>query len=295
MSTGQQWVAQSMTFLPYIFRAIRLRRIFAMADEDLKPLVPFSRRLNANLSMDLDREATKERKVYCVKNREIRYYLYVCLLPGILFFLISLIPAANFLPTLEISECFPNTDNYYSKANKIMLDNVYFSAVHNLVFFTILFALRDIQDDFNISGELRRVVFISSICLQFYTFSLIFLNTGATDPTKKEPTFVSLGYSQYILVLMSLSLLYFTSLKPILKTYNPQKGIIPYSLTTDMLRNMESAVTQPLPSTAFYNYLANDQTEPSGLLLFTLYADLRRYLAVCAKLDAAANEQKGKI
>jgi hypothetical protein len=170
-----------------------------------------------------------------------------------------------------------------------MLDNVYFSAVHNLVFFTILFALRDIQDDFNISGELRRVVFISSICLQFYTFSLIFLNTGA------KPTFVSLGYSQYILVLMSLSLLYFTSLKPILKTYNPQKGIIPYSLTTDMLRNMESAVTQPLPSTAFYNYLANDQTEPSGLLLFTLYADLRRYLAVCAKLDAAANEQKGKI
>ena len=172
-----------------------------------------------------------------------------------------------------------------------MLDNVYFSAVHNLVFFLILFALRDIQDDFNISGELRRVVFISSICLQFYTFSLIFLNSPNED---EGATFVSLGYSQYILVLMSISLLYFTSLKPILKTYNPEKGIIPYALSTDTLRNMESAVTQPLPSTAFYNFLVYDQDEPPALLLFMLYADLRRYLALCAKLDLA-KENRTKI
>ena len=107
MSTCQTWVAQAMTFFPYFFRAIRLRQIFSMATTDTKPqLNPLLRaeatRWSTLSSLD-DAQEPKSRKMRCVKNREIRYYLYVCLAPGILLFLLSLIPSLNFLPTLMIS------------------------------------------------------------------------------------------------------------------------------------------------------------------------------------------------
>ena len=45
-----------MMFLPYIFRAIRLRQIFSMADIEKKPfdLDPFRRLVDPNQSVDLD-------------------------------------------------------------------------------------------------------------------------------------------------------------------------------------------------------------------------------------------------
>lgn len=133
---------------------------------------------------------------------------------------------------------------------------MYLNCLANVFFFFILFVLRDIQDDFNISGELRKVIFISAIALQFYTFSLIFLSGSG---------FVVYGYCQYILLFMSLALLYNTSLVPILKTYNPSKGILPYALSTDLIKSMESAVTQPLPSNAFYDFLTFDLEDSTGL------------------------------
>ena len=56
---------------------------------------------------------------------------------------------------------------------------------HNLILISMIFFLRDINDDFNISKELKLVCLISAICLQSYTFVILFLNNTA---------FVVIGY-----------------------------------------------------------------------------------------------------
>ena len=83
---------------------------------------------------------------------------------------------------------------------------------------------------------------------------------------------------------MSMALLYLTSLQPILKTYKPSK-IIPFSLNTECLLDVESAMIQPISSRFFYDYLKIDIEDNVGLTFFAMYADIRRFLGLCDKMS----------
>jgi hypothetical protein len=143
--------------------------------------------------------------------------------------------------------------------------------LHNVLFFVMLFVIRDVDDKFSIASELRKVCIISTFCLTFYTFSDLFLDTTL---------FVIMGWSQYLLAVMSLSLLYFTAWTPISETYK-QSEIIPFSLNLECLTNVESAMIQEIPSKFFYDYIVYDLNEFKGITLYAVYADLRRFMALC--------------
>lgn len=91
----------------------------------------------------------------------------------------------NIFPVLEISQCFANQENYFTYINKSMTQFMLFQLFHNLLFFTMVFVLRDVADKFNIGGELRRVCVISVLCMNFYVFAILFLD---------QTLFVILGY-----------------------------------------------------------------------------------------------------
>lgn len=63
--------------------------------------------------------------------------------------------------------------------------------------------LREIDDTFNISRELRRVIAISTVCFTAYTFMILFAD---------DTLFVILGFVQYFWVVICLSLLYLTAI-----------------------------------------------------------------------------------
>lgn len=82
--------------------------------------------------------------------------------------------------------------------------------MHNVLFYIMLFVIRDVDDKFSIASELRTVCIVTTVCLTFYTSSLLFMD---------QTLFVIMGWCDYLLVIMSLSLLYFTAWTPIKQTY----------------------------------------------------------------------------
>lgn len=97
--------------------------------------------------------------------------------------------------------------------------------LHNLIFFFMVFVLRNVDDTFNINRELRNVCIVSTVCLTLYTYFILFLD---------ETTFVILGYCQYFLAIMSFALLYLSAWKPILRTYEENR-IIPFALNLECI------------------------------------------------------------
>lgn len=59
--------------------------------------------------------------------------------------------------------------------------------------------------------------------------------------------FVILGLFMYIEVVLCLSLLYLTSIRPIMKSYEPNP-IIPFPLNQDCIESLESAMMMPASS-----------------------------------------------
>ena len=88
--------------------------------------------------------------------------------------------------------------------------------------------------------------------------------------------FVVLGFLQYIEVVLCLSLLYLTSIRPIKKSYLPNP-IIPFPLNQDCIESLESAMMMPASSKIFYEFIT-DLGDIRGITLIALYADLRLYL-----------------
>lgn len=79
--------------------------------------------------------------------------------------------------------------------------------LRNIAFITMFFMVRNIDDDFSIGVELRQVALVYTVCYTTYTFLILFCS---------GTVFVILGYSEYLLVAMSLALLYLTAWRPIL-------------------------------------------------------------------------------
>lgn len=62
-----------------------------------------------------------------------------------------------------------------------------------------------------------------------------------------------------------------------------------------MIQSVETAISLPLPSTRFYEYLTYDLKDKQGLLLFSLYTDLKHYLTLCQKFDQlSVSSEKGR-
>lgn len=71
-----------------------------------------------------------------------------------------------------------------------------------------------------------------------------------------------------------------TALEPLARTYEPS-SIIPFSLNKECITNVESAMIQEISSKFFYNFLYKDLKEERGIVLYALYADLRRFMVLC--------------
>ena len=95
-----------------------------------------------------------------------------------------------------------------------------------------------------------------------------------------QSLFVILGFCQYLWIIVCVSLLYLTALEPLSLTYS-QSSIIPFSMNKECISNVESAMIQELSSKFFYNFLYKDLKEERGIVLFALYADLRRFMVLC--------------
>ena len=141
----------------------------------------------------------------------------------------------------------------------------------NILLFLCVFLLREIDDTFNITKELRWVIVISSVCFTADTTVTLFFG---------DSLFVILGFCQYLPVMVCFGLLYLTALEPLSLTYHPS-SIIPFSMNKECISNVESAMIQEVSSKFFYNFLWKDLKEERGIVLYALYADLRRFMVLC--------------
>jgi hypothetical protein len=119
------------------------------------------------------------------------------------------------------------------------------------------------------------ILFFTDVC---YLGSLMFLY---------DTMFVILGFLQYIEVILCLSLLYLTAIKPIYKSYQPNR-IIPFPLSQDLINELETALMMPTSSQTFYEFI-NDLGDIRGITLMALYADLRLFLNMVS--DQAPDEE----
>lgn len=145
--------------------------------------------------------------------------------------------------------------------------------LHNIAFFVAIFLLRDIEDQFNIIDELRKVCIVTTLCTAAYITFIVYFDTSV---------FVVLGWCQYLLLIDSLAILYLTALDPIARSFK-QSHILPFSLNSECLLTMETAIIQTIPANSFYSYLHLDLRDEMGLTLFAMYADLRTFMSLCDK------------
>jgi hypothetical protein len=117
---------------------------------------------------------------------------------------------------------------------KSMATIVWVQNLYNFLFFTAIFLTRDIDQKFSFAKELRMVCIYTTLFTSLYCAQLIFSSS-------EENCLVQLGFGEYLLVFMSLAMLYFTALKPVLKSYLPSK-ILPFSMTSQCLKDVESTM-----------------------------------------------------
>jgi hypothetical protein len=178
-----------------------------------------------------------------------------------------------YLPFFGISECAGNPDytGYYEDINVSMRQYTIAQFFRNSVFISLIFLLREVDDTFNITNELRMVVLFSIVCEQTYLCFLLFFG---------ETMFVILGWVVYLQIALCMGLMYWTAVEPLLATYKPS-SIIPFSLNKECISNVESAMIQETSSRYFFNFLVQDLKDERGIVLFALYSDLRRFMVLC--------------
>lgn len=144
---------------------------------------------------------------------------------------------------------------------------MYFNCALNLMFISVIFTLRKIDDKFNMNWELQRVTFFKVVCDTSWIFSLLFLT---------ETWFVVYGFFLYFDVFLCICILYISVIEPIRGTYKANE-IIPFPLNEQVIRNAESSMAHQISSRYFYDFLCRDLKDIKSLSIFALYSDLRRY------------------
>ena len=173
----------------------------------------------------------KPGSTYFIKERNLVKWLSVILCPFLVAIIVALCDKdfAIWLPSFSMYQCsdwqyrFPNksVEAYHNAINLAIMTYVNYEFIMCSLFFLCTFWLRNINDEFSINYEIRVMttcLFVSNV---LYICSLMFLY---------ESTFVVLGFVQYIEVILCLSLLYLTAIKPIYKSYQPN-AIIPFPLS----------------------------------------------------------------
>ena len=270
MAQLQVWFCRPMIFFPYVLRALRLRQIWVVHQ--------------SQMCEEHGQASSKEPRTFFIQEKNLIYCLYVVLVPlAILCFISAVVPELTLLlPYFNISQCAhsPNYTTYYQDINNAMLSFTISQTFRNLILFGSVFLLREIDDTFNITKELRWVIVISTVCFTAYTLTILFFG---------HSLFVILGFCQYFWVITCISLLYLTAIEPLLRTYHPS-SIIPFSLNKECIANVESAMIQEISSRYFYNFLYKDLKEERGIVLFALYADLRRFMVLCDDKETSKQE-----
>lgn len=222
ISQLQVWFCRPMIFFPYVLRALRLRQIWVVHQ--------------TQICSEHGDAPTKEPSTFFIKEKNLIYCLYAVLVPlAILCFISAVVPELTLLlPYFNISQCShqPLYTTYYTDINDAMLYFTISQLFLNLILFSCVFLLREIDNTFNITRELRWVIGISTVCNTTYTAMILFWG---------HSLFVILGFVQYLLVIVCLSLLYLTAIEPLLRTYHPS-SIIPFSLNKECIANVESAM-----------------------------------------------------
>lgn len=93
----------------------------------------------------------------------IKWLLYVLIPLAILTFLTAVVPEfTSLLPYLYISQCNTKVDtDYYHEINSAMFTFCISQFSRNVLLYAMIFLLREVDDTFNITKELRWVVGIS--------------------------------------------------------------------------------------------------------------------------------------
>ena len=251
-----------MLYIPYILRALRLLQIWNIHKAELKNEVCGDAKV-------------RKPSTFLINERNLNRMLAAILIPiAILCFISSFKTKIElYLPFFGISQCAsdPNYTGYYSDINKSMRQYTIAQFFRNSVFITLIFLLREVDDTFNITNELRMVVLFSVVCEQTFLCCLLFFG---------KTLFVIMGWVVYLQIALCVGLMYWTAVQPLLATYKPS-SIIPFSLNKECISNVESAMIQETSSRFFYNFLVQDLKDERGIVLFALYSDLRRFMVLC--------------
>lgn len=204
------WLAQPMIYIPYLLRAIRLKQIWAFAEEQVTRQIVQSKERDS-LNLDVFYDTNSSCRLYCIKKRYFTKILAFIFVPLLILAVASGLPGVHhFLPNVSISQCFAPTANYYVAINSAMRNMLWVQFLHNIAFFVAIFMLRDIEDQFNIIDELRKVCIVTTVCTNAYITFIVYFDTSV---------FVVLGWCQYLLLAESLAILYLTALNPIARSF----------------------------------------------------------------------------
>ena len=147
----------------------------------------------------------------------------------------------------------------------------------NILFFIMIFVLRNVEDKFNMNWELQRVTVCKGVFDFLYLARLLFF---------PETGFVVFGFFIYFEVVMCIIILYISVIEPIRGSYKTN-DIIPFPVNEQVIRNAESSMTHEISSRFFYEFLYRDLKDTRSLAVFALYSDLRRYGILCDSKEAS--------
>jgi hypothetical protein len=142
---------------------------------------------------------------------------------------------------------------------------IIFEGTFNMAFISCLYTLRHIEDQFNITREMKTMICVKFIADFLYAGTLIFFYDSA---------FIVLGFGEYFLIAFCLVLLYITAIRPVRLTYEPNL-IVPFPINDELISNLESAMLMSSSAKYFHEFIEEELDDMKALSLFSLYVDLR--------------------
>lgn len=152
----------------------------------------------------------RQSSTYFIKESNLLKWLGIILLPFLICIIVALSDRrfAIWLPSFSMYQCgdWHQASKYHQSIDLAVMTFVNYEFVFLTLFFLCTFWLRNIKDEFSINMEIRAMTTILFVSDLLYISSIILLYNTA---------FVVLGFIQYIEVILCLSLLYLTALRPI--------------------------------------------------------------------------------
>ena len=119
MGEATGWLAQPMIYIPYLLRAIRLKQIWAFAEEQVARQIVQSKE-RESLNLDIFYDTNSSCRLYCIKKRYFTKILYIIFVPLLILAVSSGLPGVHYLPNISLSQCFVPSTDYYVAINHAM-------------------------------------------------------------------------------------------------------------------------------------------------------------------------------